>query len=129
MSKQHRRYNTDDDDGDRLLADGESIHVRMDMMDSAQRAVRRHFSCTTTTDAIRATGLHKPGPVQDALSNVRMSTQDAARLAGAIAGRQFAFDQLEERSRNAWKNGPPSMNAMPPPPPEPAAQWDDPDSD
>jgi hypothetical protein len=53
-------------------------------------------------------------------------------MSTAVAMRDQALSDLEERSRNAWKrpfHDAPALNAMPPPPPEPAARWDDPDED
>ena len=48
-------------------------------------------------------------------------------MSTAVAMRDQALADLEERSRTAWKRpfrDAPALNAMPPPPPEPAAQWD-----
>jgi hypothetical protein len=109
------RYRRFEDDAE--IPDGSAVRVRLDMCDSMQRRVVDHFTKRTILDAVQQDmqtfSGHRPMQATDALFSYRTSVGDAARLAGAAARRQAAFDALVERSSNAWRNGPPQLVADP----------------
>jgi hypothetical protein len=102
-----RRQHTDDWDRDDVVADGGTVHVPIQLADGVGRAVHDHYHRTrmTLADMIRATGPHKPGPVLDSL-HLRMSTRDAAALAGAMARKEWILDQRAKIGDNLWRDGP-----------------------
>jgi hypothetical protein len=115
MSKRHRRTEDwDRETGSNIARDGETVRVRLDMCDAAHQHRRMSLADEIRHDCRIFSG-HRPGPIQDGAFAANMSVQDAANLAGAMASRELAFDQLEERSRNAWQNGPPQIVASPEP--------------
>src|SRR5262249_10263578 len=97
------------------VQDGEGARVRLDICDSMQRDAARRYHRTAIADAVDEdcalwTG-HRNG-----YPNVRWNTRDAARMYALLEARDQAFRDLEERSCNAWRNGPavaPPLNAMP----------------
>ena len=111
-----------------VIEDGSGLRVPAFLMDSG----RRH---ATIGDAIREDcrvfSGHRPMPIQDMQFAVSMSVSDTERLAGAMARREQAFDELCKRSSEAWRrsfaDAAKPLNAMPPLPPEPAAQNGDDD--
>jgi len=72
-------------DGEEVLEDGESIVVRMHMMDSVQRAVAAR---TTVVDTVG----HRPG-------NLALTDADADRQRRALL-----VDAYDRRVGDAWKN-------------------------
>jgi hypothetical protein len=129
-----RRRRHDDDNGPDIIQDGQKVTVPMMLMDSARLALRHRYDTQRVIDAkLHGHGryaAHRPHCVADALGSV-MSDSLNNTLADAVAARDRAFADLCQRSQNAWKRpfrDAPALNAMPPSPPEPAAQWD-PDED
>jgi hypothetical protein len=129
--RRHRQY--DDDSGSDIVKDGERVTVRLDMCDGMQRSVadaaaRQRLIDAKLRDHNRYLS-HRPHAVADALGK---SDSLNHSLADAVAARDQAFADLCRRSENAWRKpfrDARSLNAMPPEPPEPAAQWEDPDND
>jgi len=120
MRRKH--YDDADDDGCEVK-DGEGVRVRLDFADAAVRDYLRRTAVDAAVARHMVGCAHRPGYVQDVLEfSASFSVKDSADLADAFARRQKAFDDLELRSQNAWRQ---PLNAMSPPPPEPAAQWPD----
>jgi hypothetical protein len=111
-----RYYELDDDDGDRVLKDGEHLRVPMTLMDSDQRDVRDHFDNHFVRDALarhNATGLHRPGYAIDALVHAAQPTTTATdasndlverrgmQLRDAFVARERALNEVERRQQ--WR--------------------------
>jgi hypothetical protein len=99
-----RYYTDDDDDGDRVLKDGEVLRTSMCMLDAAQQDVRDHFVRDHfVRDALarhNATAGHRPGRVLDALihaAHPTVSVTDASDDLVARRGTALADAMLERQ--------------------------------
>jgi hypothetical protein len=98
MKKNYYLDDTERDDSD-VIADGQSVRVRLDLADSdsLQREVARHFAATKAriTDSLGGTSrMNQPGYRFAPSSSLHDSASDA---------RDAAYDALVQRSSNRWR--------------------------
>jgi hypothetical protein len=109
-----RYYTDDDDDGDRVLKDGEVLRTSMFMLDAAQRDVRDHIVRDHfVRDAVsrhNGTAGHRPGFVIDTLvhtaqpvsltdADTDLQSRRGTTVRAVFADRERALDEVERRRR------------------------------
>jgi hypothetical protein len=88
-------YEEEEEQDDAIVADGERVRVRLDMMDALQRDVARHAGQPLVTDGTdNPLALHRPG--------FRLTADMAQRQAADVALTD-CYKQYDADMSNAWR--------------------------